>query len=204
MSNVAIHILNADGSLDKQVKMIDGEFKKASRLAQELLGLKQVDVVVRDEPCAAIPELHVGGWTRNDGHHIYIALDSQKDIRREDLLSTFLHEFHHAARFQKTGWGKTLGDQFVNEGLACLFEEETTGNIPIYSKVKINKDQILKAQKAINSRHFSHDEWFFGSKEIPRWFGYTFGYQLVRSFSDQHGKPASDLVSLSSKKVLSN
>jgi uncharacterized protein YjaZ len=36
--------------------------------------------------------------------------------------------------------------------------------------------------------------WFFGSAELPRWFGYRLGYEAVRAALETLGSDAADMV----------
>lgn len=204
MSNIQLHLLDAGGGLTMSEKKIREAFKDACAIAEDRLGATNIDVVVRDEPNFAIPELGIGGFTDASGQIIYISVDSKKKLLQKNILMTFIHEFHHAVRFQKIGWSKSFSEHVVVEGLACLFEKEITGQIPIYAKVKITQQQITKANMFIKkSDSLDDQEWFFGGGIVPRWFGYTYGYQLVRDYSLKSNKSAVELVFVNSQKVTS-
>lgn len=204
MSNIKLHLLNAGGSLTSSEKLIQAAFKNARTVVENKLGAKNIDVVVRDEPNFAIPELGIGGFTDATGRIIYVSVDSKMSLIKNEILMTFLHEFHHAVRFQKIGWGKSFSEHLVAEGAACLFEKEITGKLPIYAKVKITQQQISKAIKFIQeSDSLDDQEWFFGGGKAPRWFGYSYGYQLVRDYSLKTNKSAAELVFVNSADVIS-
>lgn len=199
-----LHLLNATGFLDPYEKDIEVSFKKAKSLTQRSLGLKNVDVVVRHLPDYVIPELKVGGFTAQDGHSVYMSVDAVKGFEPDEFYSQLLHELHHARRFQDLGWPQTLSDNLVAEGLACLFEEETCRRAPIYAQVDISKENTSEAKKYLFKKEYEHHKWFFGSEELnlPRWFGYTHGYQLCKTYSKKSGKTASELVGVDSKKII--
>ncbi len=199
-----LHLLNATGFLDTYQKDIEASFKKAKSLTQKSLSLKNVDVVVRHLPDYVIPELGVGGFTAQDGHCVYMSVDTVKGFKIEEFYSQLLHELHHARRFQSLGWPQTLADNLVAEGLACLFEEEICGKAPIYAQVDITKENIAKAKKYLFKKDYEHHNWFFGSEELnlPRWFGYTYGYKLCKAYSKKSGKTAPELVGINSPKII--
>ena len=199
-----LHILNSTGILDDYVKDISSVWKKATALSRTLLSLDKVDVVVRHLPNFAIPELGVGGFTNDDGHSVYISVDAVKGFNKVELHSQLIHELHHAKRFQKLGWTKNLANDLVAEGLACLFEEEQIGKAPIYSLVKISEDNVANAQKHFFSKNYNRSDWFFGSEKLklPRWFGYTYGYQLCKEYSRRTGQKAHELVDVPTDKII--
>ncbi len=110
------------------------------------------------------------------------------------MVLTILHETHHCVRWRKPGYGQTLGEVMITEGLATLFEEEHSGTLPIYAQVPIKQDEIDKARNILNDEKYNHNEWFFGVKNIQRWFGYTYGYQLSKAYSQKTNKSAAELV----------
>lgn len=105
-------------------------------------------------------------------------------------------------RWRDPGYGDTLGEAMIAEGLACLYEEQKTGNVPIYAKIVLKESQIKLANKILDSKDYDHAEWFFGSKKIDRWFGYSYGYRLCKEYSKKTGKEASDLVNIPSDIIL--
>ena len=193
------YIANATGKLDKLVVFIDQELERAKQLAADQLGADKIDVIFVNEPRAVIPELGVGGFTYCPDR-IEIRLDPTHNIKSQHIYSSLLHEFHHAVRCQKLGynqtWGKTLGNAMFTEGLACLYEKEITGNTPIYAKQILYRKYIQKADRSINHPKDKNVDWFFGTTAIPRWFGYSYGYELAKRAARKTGKSASRLVAI--------
>ena len=117
-------------------------------------------------------------------------------------MLTILHESHHCLRWRKPGYGKTLGEAMISEGLATLFEEEHSGKPPIYAQVKIKQTEIEKARKNLDNEKYNHSDWFFGSKDVQRWFAYTYGYRLSKTYSEKVNKSAAELVNTPAKLFL--
>lgn len=157
MNSLKLHIANASGSMDKHIKVIERAFKKASDTTSDVLNANKIDVLIIDAPSSAIPELGVGGYTPSS-NVVYINLDPSKDIQLKDLYMGMLHEIHYAIRWRNPGYGVTLKEALFSEGLATLFEEECSGEVPIYASVEITKDQILKADKDLDNKNYNHIE----------------------------------------------
>ncbi|MEK7602964.1 MAG: DUF2268 domain-containing putative Zn-dependent protease [Patescibacteria group bacterium] len=204
MRNIYLHILDAAGSLNKLRAAIDTAFTESLASLPKNFVVNNVDIVVQDLPTWVVPELGIVGHTYS-GHIIHISLDSNRDVAHVNIVKTIIHELHHAARWQSVGFGSTLGEAIVSEGLACLLEEEICGETPIYSKVKISKKNVTQVQAEMNKEQYDRSKWFFGSqKDIPRWFGYTYGYEICKKYANLNNTSASKMVSLKARKILSS
>lgn len=202
MRPIEIHIARASGRLDRHRGIIEAAFKSAARIAQDLLFAEGIDVLFIDSPDEAIPELGVGGYTYGP-HVIILAVDPDfPNLSEQSLLSTLAHEFHHAMRWRQSKLNGDLGEMLVSEGLAQLFEEEVLGLRPIYSQVPITALEIEMAKLDLHLPAFDHAKWFFGSKDITKWFGYTFGYQICEAYAKSVQGSASGLVGISAREVL--
>jgi len=187
-------IANTSGTLSNKLSLITSEFKKAKDIAINDLDASKIDVIFVDAPKNAIKELGVGGYTASE-NLIYISIDSKHKIKEPDLESIILHELHHAIRWRKPGFGKTLAEVMITEGLATLFEEESTNRTPIYAKVKYSSKSLELFKKEMNNDKYSYFDWFIGGhKDVPKWFGYTYGYLLAKNLSKKSGKKSSELV----------
>lgn len=74
-SSVAIHVLTGSGRLTAHAARITRDVRATAEASLERLppGGGDVDVVLRDDPRRAIPELGIGGFAP-DGHTVFIAL----------------------------------------------------------------------------------------------------------------------------------
>jgi uncharacterized protein YjaZ len=204
MSSIKHYIANSTGGLNNLTEMISKSLNKVIPIVEKELDAEQIDIIFVSAAALAIPEYGIGGSSPGP-NHLYVSFDPKSDkITQEGLNETLLHEIHHCMRWRNPGYGETLGEAMISEGLACLYEEQHSGNAPIYAKVSLNDDQIAKAKKQINSKNYNHSDWFFGSKDIARWFGYSYGYQLCRDYSTKTGKKASELVSIPAQKILNS
>ena len=84
------------------------------------LGLSDVDVAVRILPWG-LPETGVHGYAPT-AHYAELTLDPgnpQFALRwRSEVPATLAHELHHCRRWRGPGYGSTLLEALVSEGLA--------------------------------------------------------------------------------------
>jgi uncharacterized protein YjaZ len=99
------------------------------------------------------------------------------------------HELHRPSRWDGPGYGETLGDALVSEGLAGHFAQEVYGGEPEpweQLPSSVWRPYLAKAKADWLNTEYDHIGWFFGSQDFPRWLGYSLGYQVVRQFLSTH------------------
>jgi uncharacterized protein YjaZ len=176
--NINLHLLKATGRLDSYTKDIENVFSEAEKTIANVLPVKNVDIVVMD-------------------NYIVISLDPTfknfENVLPIELLDTFAHELHHAARWQAIGYGETLLEAIISEGLADHFAVEITKRADIHpwdNALNAEKIKVLKerASKEYFSKKYNHNTWFFGSrgKGIPKWTAYALGFQVVGEYLKKH------------------
>jgi hypothetical protein len=146
-----------------------------------------VAIRIRANPAGAIPEIGLGGF--NPGpHEVVMSLDPGfSDLGasiRDELGPNLAHELHHARRRQLVGYGSTLFQAMVSEGLADHFSVEVFGiPAPIWSTALTSGERNAmrtRAEGEWNKAPYDHAGWFLGTDpSIPRWTGYTLGFELV-------------------------
>jgi uncharacterized protein YjaZ len=191
--SVDIHFLNATGVLDHKVTDISHAFRTATRRARKLLGLKDADVIVSGDPSGAIPELGVGGYTDAASKSIYVSIDPKAPLTVRSIEACLDHEYYHLVHHQRVGVPLTLRDRAIDEGLACLYELETTGELPLYAKQRLADDHLKLFIKHADDTSDT-DRWFFGGDSVPRWFAYSLGFRSASSYAGHVKKSASQLV----------
>ena len=191
-----LHILKASGRLKPYIKDIAKACREAERKIPAKIPISNVDVVIVDNPYESIPEIGVGGHTHHP-NFVVVSIDPQfpnlKSTLFMELLDTFAHELHHAARWQTVGYGETLFEAIISEGLADHFAQEITESKDLHLWDKaLNSKQIKKwlteAKKEFDNKKYSQYDWFFGSKSrrIPKWTAYSLGFYLVGNYLKKH------------------
>lgn len=202
MRHLTSHLANSSGRLDSHREMIAKAFESAVQAAGDLLQAEAIDVMFIASPNEAIAEMGVGGYTYGP-HVIVAAIDPDStNLSEKYLLTTLVHEFHHAMRWRGPGCDGDLGKMLISEGLAQLFEEEVLGVPPMYSQVSITEEEIEMAKLELHQQPCNEAKWFFGADGITRLFGYTLGYQICREYAKSTGKLASELVDVPTDEVL--
>lgn len=198
-----LQTLKIGKGLERFEATIHSAFDAGLADVREKLDLPSVEVVVENNPDSIIPETGVGGFAPSASRlEIYIdpsfeRLDQSLDM---ELRSTLAHELHHCARWEACGYGETLLEEMVSEGLADHFDIEVNGNAPKPWSVALSEAQLkllkVRALEESAQGNHDHDAWFFGSEEqgIPRWAAYSLGFSLVGAYIDKTGRKASELV----------
>jgi len=187
-----LHLVNAR----RQLAPCESVIRVACEEAQDRLAAVTpplpLDIVVsatRDMPEA----LFVSGHCYEPGV-IGLRIDfdhyrSEEELRT-GLLKTLFHEFHHALRWEGPGYGDTLGEALVSEGLAQRFLHEMMDCPPEPWEDAVPADiceaWLERALREFNDVGYDHEAWFFGTGEMPEWLGYTLGLSMVDRYLAQH------------------
>ncbi|MCA3177986.1 MAG: DUF2268 domain-containing putative Zn-dependent protease [Burkholderiaceae bacterium] len=197
----------ADGNPDRMIRL-RGFLERVLRLAERqvlpLLPLRDRIVVAAGvDPARTIRETGIGAraWATDrvdvwiDPAHPWVEAAGE-----EELLAMLAHELHHCARWTRPGYGTTLGEALVSEGLACVFETGFRGGVPPFWARALDatalRDVEAKARPHYDDRRYDHREWFIGAPErgLPRHTGYSLGFELVARHVHATGRTAAQLV----------
>lgn len=169
------------------------------------------NIVIVVDPESTIPEEGIGGFAWGPDY-IKIALDIDhkipiREIITEHLPPTLAHELHHARRDKDVGYGDTLGEALITEGLACAFEEMLhPGRLVQYAHNLSNKELVEVSEKArplLGEKDYNHALWFFSEDgDIKRWAGYSLGYDIVKRYMEATSKDPAQLVNTPAKNIL--
>ena len=197
---IQLHLLNARGNLDAVRERVEIAFSHGVETLAGLLPIANVDVIVQAN-AIVVPETGMAGYSPW-ADALYITIDpANPNLFRDfdtEFLATLGHELHHCMRHGGPGYGRTLGEALVSEGLACHFETELRGGIaPFYARaLDVGTLEAMRARAhAERNSSYKHRAWFFGSSEdgIPKYTGYSVGFSIVAQYIHNCGTPASRL-----------
>lgn len=172
----------------------------------------RVKIVVGLDATQAIPEIGVGGFTNPENGDVSIWIDAHPPRGLRTALTTWIpatvaHELHHSSRIRTgPGYGVSLAEALVSEGLADHFAEEAFPKTPpqrwdhALTKAQERSLWSIARRQLNNPSGYDHIAWFFGSGDTPHWAGYTLGYDIVGRYLD-HRRSASDAVAVRAAKV---
>ncbi|AIA71806.1 DUF2268 domain-containing putative Zn-dependent protease [Pectobacterium atrosepticum] len=187
MSYMKLHILNAQDKLTAQSEWLNNCLTETYTKASILMNLPSLDIIVK-AGTQVIPEKGHLGYSPEPGI-VYITVDPEKPSfcsnPNNSLERMLAHELHHAARWAGPGYGFSLGEAIVSEGLAGHFTLELFGGEPepweCLDEVEV-QSHILLTRKDWDCTDYDHNAWFYGTSNLPRWLGYTLGFNLVTRF----------------------
>lgn len=191
MAKMTLHFLNARGQLSSLEDWLFGSLNTGFVRASALLPLRDVDVVVKVSKRVVPEKGHVGYapeagliYVTVDPGHPALCLNADQSLER--MLA---HELHHCCRWDGPGYGNILGAAVISEGLAGHFAQEAFGGQPEpWECLPANalRPHVAKAQDEWANTGYGHDVWFFGAGALPRWLGYSLGYQVVAQYLTAH------------------
>jgi hypothetical protein len=212
--DMSVRFLPLDAGQEFAPRRLDAIVTWLEEAAREVVlpvAAERVDIII-------VPSKRViPGWDCNGFAHgawlITIGVDPACDDREKRPLAAQLrailaHELHHAMRSRGPGYGVTLGEALVSEGLSQCYEEEVGCPTPNYALAVRGPALATLAHIARNelwSETYDHPKWFFGSRTDPAfpWSGgYSLGYVVVRGWMEQARQSASSAVAVSARDIL--
>lgn len=191
MSSMKLHFLDARGALTDLHDWLDQCLSETHKKAAGLMPLQPLDVVVQSETRVPPEKGHLG-YASMSGV-VFITVDPDNPALRanvdKSLERMFAHELHHAAKWDGSGYGPSLGEALVSEGLAGHFVLELFGGLPEpWEQLSASeiRPHVTLAAKDWERTDYNHDAWFFGRGDLPRWLGYSLGFHLVETFLSKH------------------
>lgn len=182
-----LHWLEASGDMSAWRAIVAEEVEVARKAVAGVLPVSPLDILVQRLPGAVIPETGTTGQAMRPGlFSLTIDPDNPnfaRSLRDGDLRRTVAHEAHHCMRMDGPGYGWTLGEALVSEGLAGQFVSRLFNSPPDPWECAVT-DEVLAANlpddaTLVGNGH-DHRAWFFGvGGRYPRWLGYTLGYRIV-------------------------
>ena len=170
MSCWQIHWLEAEADLRPWGQDITSEIEAAREAISQLIAPPQLDIIIqRFHGARVIPEIGMVGRAYRKSL-FSLTLDPANEhfntaVTDGTLRRHVAHEVHHCLRMGGPGYGRTLGEALVSEGLAGRFVAKLFGNAPEPLERAIDA-AVLKTHypnlATLNSTNFDHGSWFFG------------------------------------------
>src|SRR5689334_6232111 len=159
------------------------EIEAAREAVTKLVAAPALAVELRHAPGRVIPEIGMVGHC-SSATHFSLTFDSTNPRFASALADGTLrrqaaHEVHHCLRNAGPGYGRSLGEALVSEGLAGQFVNRLYGTPPEpWEKAVAPRVawRFLPDDTTLAWPMYDHDAWFFGGGDYPRWLGYTLGY----------------------------
>ncbi len=206
MPQMTLHFVNARQQLAGLEGWLSERLNDAFAASAELLPLQDTDVIVGAGK-RVVPEKGHVGFAPETGV-VYVTVDPEHPMLRanpgQSLERMLVHELHHSARWDGPGYGKTLGEALVSEGLAGHFAQEVFGAEPEPWEglpTSALLPHVPKAQGEWGSTDYNHAEWFFGVSVLPRWLGYSLGYHLVGRYLGAHREARASRLAVADAKI---
>ena len=206
-----LHWLNARGSLTPYRAAVDAAVADVRRRAAPVVTLPSLDLVVSAVSGRGIRETGHVGHSFYPGA-IFLTLDPDNprlaDNLGESLARMIAHELNHALRWETVGYGSTLGEALVSEGLAGQFVAQLFASPPEPWEQALEGTElatvITAAQNELDAPRYDHNAWFFGAGRHPRWAGYRLGHALVGAWlAAEPGRTAAGAIGVPASEILS-
>lgn len=197
----SVIVLDSDALVEHQ-PVIRSLIQTTVEQAGGRLNLERLQFTVSTDVSRTIPGWGLGGYTLGPTEVEIVvdpAFSGLGSVLPSRLPSIVAHEIHHTVRWRSPGPYGTLLDAFVFEGMADHFAIELLGvEVPPWSMV-LSPDEIdrflRRAQPELDSLGFDFNAWFFGTRDLPRWTGYSLGFHLIDQYLARHPeRSAADLV----------
>jgi len=189
-----IHFLNARHALTADMAEIRACARKAVAQVGAIVELPRFDLMIRGEPGGGIPDWGVGGRAPAPGV-IEVTVSPGRFAPRH-LMRVLVHEMHHMVRWEGPGYGRSLGEALVSEGLAGHFVQQVLGGEPDpWDATRPGAGTLRQAGHMWARREFDFAEWFLGRGKIRKWSGYGIGHRLIAEYlSGAQGEDAASLA----------
>lgn len=176
--------------------------ERTAATARSQLAIDPVTFFVYADPVRTIRDYGIGGFAP-DGQTVEIVVDPAYPGLAQTLPLRLppvtAHELHHVARWRGPGYGVTLLEALVSEGLADRFAIELLGTPVQPWSDAFPEDQtshyLARARAQFDDPAFDFFGWFLGTDpSLPHWTGYTLGFRLVGDYQARTGRSAAELV----------
>ena len=184
-----LHPINSSGQLDAVLEPVLDAIERARVRIESAVAPRTLDVVVQAWPDRVDKRFGFTGYAPT-ADMFQITLDPDNPNLVDHLGEPFermvAHEYHHTLRWVTLGYGRTLGEALVSEGLAGHFARQLYRNPPEHYERALEPDAFDElATLALthwDDAAYDHSRWFFGVRDLPVHAGYTLGYALAGEY----------------------
>ena len=185
-----LHWLQAAGTLAPWRARIRAEIDAAFDACARVVTPPRVDIVIHQNPHWPVPELGFGGSSPSRTT-MFLGFDTANPALEARLVGglrrVVVHEAHHCLRQAGPGYGTTLEEAVVSEGLADHFVIETLGGEPEPWCVALDDRQfrslVALAEPVLHDPAIDLQRWFRGDgARLPEWSGYSLGWRVVAGY----------------------
>ena len=182
-------ILASKEMTNAQSEIISEIISTSVKHISTFIPLEEVSFNVLLDEKRTVPAYGVGGYGKNAQEiELYLAPNREKDWQTY-LPRTIAHELHHVARWRGPGYGTTLAETIISEGLAQHFEATCFPGPPNFFSVCLKDDERKEILNAFISEFHTqkydwndHSIWFFGSGKFPFLAGYDLSYYVMGEY----------------------
>lgn len=146
-------------------------------------------------PSDLIPQQGVNGFTSPATGQIILqvgrtAQSSLAQTLHLWFLRDLAHEINHSVRILGgTGFGTTLLQETISEGIATAFDQAAFPGPPDQFAQAITPAQECtlweKVKPQLGATNL-YNLWMFGGPGVPHWTAFTIGYHIVNDYRDHH------------------
>lgn len=142
---------------------------------------------------------------------MYLLIDINNPNWKKSLTETIPHEYAHLVYTHTYPWNSIL-DGIVNEGLAEHFRRFVVGGeIAPWSSAISQKNAMEElggiSEKVLNmyideSNVDFYVSYFFGTGDLPKWYGYSIGYWLIDDLVNKKNNNLMELFKKNPKQIV--
>lgn len=205
-----LHWLQAAGTLAPWRARIRAEIDAAFDAFATVLRPPRVDIVIHQIKHWPVSEIGFGGSSPSRDT-MFLGFDTAHPAIEARLVGglrrVVVHEAHHCLRRAGPGYGNTLGEVLVSEGLADHFTIEVLGGQPEPWSRALDDGALRQAARLAEPalrQPVDVDAWFHGVDGMVRpWSGYSLGWRLTEAWLAQRAPlPPSRLVQAPADEVI--
>ena len=214
-----LHWLEAKGDLGPWKGQISSEIEATREVVADFVRPPRVDILIQRGRWV-IQEIGLAGRTF-DATLMALTIDPESPNFAASLSDGALrrqvaHEIHHCLRWAGPGYGRTLGEALVSEGLAGQFVGHLFGTPPeIWERAvePATADLLFPDAVSLRAPRYDHMAWFYGTGGYPKWLGYTIGYRMAGAWLRSRANidpqtfiavPAADVLAAGTRNVGGN